>query len=281
MNVPKLINIVVVDDDFNNLNFLIEILADKRYKVRRAINGAVVLRAIQASIPDLILLGIYLPDTTDYEICAQLKSNPKTQDIPVIFISALNETLDKVKAFSVGGVDYICKPFEMAEVIARIENQLSLQAAKAEIQHFNEILEARVRQRTAQLELTNQALQQEMQKRQRAQDQLLHALLNDALTKLPNLAGIMTSLNQAITHLQQHPLDTFALIVLDCDRFQLINNSLGHNAGDQVLLEISKRLKACLKPGTHLVRLGGDEFLVFLEKAQDITAVEQLAQRLQ
>jgi PAS domain S-box-containing protein len=136
--------------------------------------------------PGLILLDISLPDMTGYEICTALKSDAKTQDIPIIFISALNEALDKVKAFAAGGVDYISKPFEIAEVLARIENQLALQAAKHKIQQLNEVLELRVAARTAQIELTNQqlrfsnqqlkvvnnSLEQEMSERQQAQSQL-------------------------------------------------------------------------------------------------------------
>lgn len=151
-------NIVIVDDNVNNLNLLASILSRKNYKIRRAINGNLAMRSIQYSPPDLILLDINLPDISGYEVCSQLKNDPKTSNIPIIFISALSETLDKVKAFSVGGVDYICKPFEVDEVLARVEHQLALQSARNEIQMFNKILEQRVVERTTQLELTNQRL---------------------------------------------------------------------------------------------------------------------------
>jgi diguanylate cyclase (GGDEF)-like protein len=281
MNNIRSINIVVVDDNINNLNLLAEILSKKNYKIRRAINGEVALNAIQASLPDLVLLDINLPDISGYEVCEKLKNNPITQHIPIVFVSALNEALDKVKAFSVGGVDYISKPFEMAEVIARIENQLSLQSAKAEVQHLNGVLEQRVLERTVQLELSNQALQAEIAEHQQVQDQLLHMLLHDTLTDLPNLAGIKPVLQDAIIQAQKHPTQTFALILLDCDRFQLINNSLGHKAGDQVLIEMSKRLKDCLPSDACLARLGGDEFLIVLNAIQDQTAVEAVVAQLQ
>lgn len=89
--------------------------------------------AIATAPPDLILLDIQMPDLDGYEVCQQLKANVQTQHIPVIFISALDEALDKVKAFSVGGVDYITKPFQVAEVLARVRNQLDLQAAKVQL----------------------------------------------------------------------------------------------------------------------------------------------------
>lgn len=162
-------NILIVDDNVDNLNVLAGMLAEQNYKVRRAINGSIALRAIKASIPDLILLDIVLPDMTGYDICTQLKQHPSTQDIPVIFISSLNDTEDKVKAFAVGGVDYVSKPFEMAEVCARIRNQLEIQFAKAEIESLNAELEQRVQERTAELTAVTVTLEKQIQERQKAE----------------------------------------------------------------------------------------------------------------
>ncbi|MGB8702987.1 MAG: EAL domain-containing protein [Thermosynechococcaceae cyanobacterium] len=281
MHHSAMANIVIVDDNLSNLALLTSILAEQDYKVRRAISGAVALRAIQTAQPDLILLDINLPDMTGYEVCAQLKQDPSTRDIPIIFISALNETLDKVKAFTVGGVDYISKPFEMAEVLARIENQLSLQRAKAEIQQLNGVLEERVCQRTLQLEKANCSLEQEIAEREAAQQQLLHMLRHDALTHLPNWLGLTDTLTAAIQRTKDDLAYHFALILFDCDRFHLINTSLGHTVGDRVLIQISQRLAACLPPGAMLARLGGDEFLIFLDNIQDLGNVEQCAQQFQ
>lgn len=179
MKNEKNFKILIVDDNVNNLNLLSNILSPKQYIVRRAINGALALRSIQFSPPHLILLDINLPDLSGHEICAQLKNDPKTCDIPIIFVSASNEILDKVRAFSVGGVDYISKPFDVAEVLARVENQIAIQDARNEIQILNEALEQRVAERTSQIELvnhqlkvTNQALQQEIAERRQAEEQL-------------------------------------------------------------------------------------------------------------
>ena len=168
-------NILIVDDNVDNLNVLAGMLAEQNYKVRRAINGSIALRAIKASIPDLILLDIVLPDMTGYDICTQLKQHPSTQDIPVIFISSLNDTEDKVKAFAVGGVDYVSKPFEMAEVCARIRNQLEIQFAKAEIESLNAELEQRVQERTAELTAVTVTLEKQIQERQKAEQALRHS----------------------------------------------------------------------------------------------------------
>ncbi|NJM95145.1 MAG: response regulator, partial [Acaryochloridaceae cyanobacterium CSU_5_19] len=158
-------NILIVDDNLDNLKVLSGMLAAYDYKVRRAITGAIALRSIEAVLPHLILLDILLPDYSGYEICQQLQQNPRTCAIPIIFISALNSTLDKVKAFAAGGVDYITKPFEMAEVAARVRNQLQVQAAKAEVEILNAELESRVNQRTAQLTAAKVNLEQQVQER--------------------------------------------------------------------------------------------------------------------
>lgn len=112
MAAQELNNILIVDDTPQNLHLLKDILTKYDYKVRPVPNGKLALSAAEISPPDLILLDIMMPDLNGYEVCKQLKSNPKTKDIPVIFISAVNEAVDKVKAFAIGGADYINKPFQ-------------------------------------------------------------------------------------------------------------------------------------------------------------------------
>lgn len=119
-------DILLVDDNRENLRLLSTMLSDSGYSVRKAINGTLALRAIDMLKPDLILLDINMPDQNGYEVCRKLKENPYTEDIPVIFLSALDEVSDKIKGFEVGGVDYITKPFEIQEVLARVENQLTI-----------------------------------------------------------------------------------------------------------------------------------------------------------
>ncbi len=152
-------NILIVDDAPDNLHLLSTTLTEHGYEVRGVINGAMALRVARSAPPDLILLDIKMPDLSGYEVCRQLKECPTTQEIPVIFLSALDEVLDKVRAFSSGGVDYITKPFQVAEVLARVETHLNLQTAKAEIRHLNAELEQRVQQRTEEIHQKNQALQ--------------------------------------------------------------------------------------------------------------------------
>lgn len=139
-------NILIVDDTPANLRLLCSMLDDNGYEVRPVTDGPTALSAAYAERPDMVLLDINMPDMNGYEVCAALKADEALVDIPVIFISALNEPLDKVRAFEVGGVDYISKPFHIEEVIARIDTQLSLQRLRQQLQATNEDLAYRNRQ---------------------------------------------------------------------------------------------------------------------------------------
>jgi two-component system, sensor histidine kinase and response regulator len=127
-------DILIVDDTPDNLRFLSAILSERGYQVRSVTRGRTALMGIKAQLPDLILLDVVMPDMDGFEVCKTLKSNPETQDIPVIFISALNEVMDKVQGFNLGAVDYITKPFQVPEVLARIKTQLTLRRLQKQVQ---------------------------------------------------------------------------------------------------------------------------------------------------
>jgi diguanylate cyclase (GGDEF)-like protein/PAS domain S-box-containing protein len=133
-------NILIVDDTPANLRLLSDMLVKQGHKVRTAPDGSLALISAQAIPPDLILLDIKMPGLSGYEVCEQLKADPRTRDIPVIFISALDQTEDKVKAFTFGGVDYITKPFQIEEVLARAETQLALHTLQQQLATANEEL---------------------------------------------------------------------------------------------------------------------------------------------
>ncbi len=130
-------NILIVDDVPANLKILGEILKLEGYKVRPVPNGTLALQVIEKEIPDLILLDIMMPEIDGYEVCRRLRENPRFVDIPVIFISALNETQNIVKALKVGGVDYVTKPFQAEEVIARVATHLKVNMQQKELQKLN------------------------------------------------------------------------------------------------------------------------------------------------
>lgn len=146
-NQPEKVNILVVDDKPDNLRLLSALLSQLGYEVRKVINGQTALKTIQAAPPDLILLDVMMPDMNGYEVCQHLKASPLTSDIPVIFISALDEVLDKVKAFAVGGVDYITKPFSEEEVFARVENNLTIRRLQKQLSLRNAQLQQEISDR--------------------------------------------------------------------------------------------------------------------------------------
>ena len=144
-NRPK---VLVVDDLLENLRLLANLLIEDGYEVKRSPDGAMALSNVPRFNPDVILLDIMMPEMDGYTVCLRLKADPNTRDIPVIFLSALDLTFDKIKAFEVGAADYIHKPFHPTEVLARVRNQvrirqqiLQLQAQRAVIKLQQQQLE--------------------------------------------------------------------------------------------------------------------------------------------
>ncbi|MEA5535532.1 hybrid sensor histidine kinase/response regulator [Crocosphaera sp. XPORK-15E] len=201
-------NILVVDDTPDNLRLLSVMLSEQGYKVRKALNGQTALKTIHQVPPDLILLDINMPSMNGYDVCQKLKKDPVIQDIPVIFISALDDVLDKVKAFEVGGVDYITKPFQSEEVIARIENQLIIQRQKKQ-------------------------LQQEIKERQKTEQTLrvyLHAVSHDLRNPMLGLSMVLKNLLKKNQDKKEEKIEISWQVLeqmsLSCDRQLNLINSL-------------------------------------------------------
>jgi signal transduction histidine kinase len=139
--------ILVVDDTPDNLRLLSQLLINKGYEIRLAPNGELALSSIKYFLPDLILLDILMPGIDGYEVCRQLKRQENTCDIPIIFLSALGETFDKVKAFEMGGSDYISKPFQVEEVLVRIKHQITIKKLQDRLNYQNQNLKKEVKKR--------------------------------------------------------------------------------------------------------------------------------------
>lgn len=169
-------NILVVDDIQENLKLMIGILKGIGYKVRPVTSGPLALEAARKVHPDLILLDINMPDMNGYQVCKQLKADPELADIPVIFLSALNEMEDKVRAFRVGGADYITKPFQFEEVAARVECQLNLRQLRANLE-----------QRNVELAQSNELLREA----EKMRDNLLHMVVHDMRSPLTVQLGFV------------------------------------------------------------------------------------------
>jgi len=137
-------NILVVDDTPENLDILIEMLEKRGYAIRATTSGRLALDAVEKFIPDLILLDINMPDMNGFEVCRKFKAIDKTRKVPVVFISAITETIDKVKAFAVGGIDYITKPFQNEEVLARVSTNVNNRKMQIAIEKYSISLEEMV-----------------------------------------------------------------------------------------------------------------------------------------
>jgi len=389
--------VLVVDDNPSNLRLLLQMLTVEGYRVHLANGGKPALRFLQTMVPDLILLDIMMPDMDGYQVCKQVKADERTRDVPVIFISAMDQTFDKVKAFRSGAVDYIVKPFEIEEVFARIETHLALSGLKKE-------LEQRVQERTADLIGANEQLRQEIAERKRWEgvlreqehkirrlmdsniigvcfwnmdgeikdsndeflriigytreslnagkvrwrdmtppewhsadaiatvellksgscppyekeyirqdgsripiliggaflddsltdgigfvidrteqkraEQRIHYLAHhDALTGLPNRVLFEDRVNQAITHAHRERLKS-AMLFIDLDDFKDINDSLGHQVGDNILRRVARRLQSLLREEDTVGRLGGDEFAISLPAISDGNDAMLVAQKV-
>lgn len=199
MNKLKSLNyngdILIVDDHVENLQILFSMLTDYGYEVRRVLNGIQALNVVKSEPPDLILLDILMPEMDGYEVCRYLKAEASTASIPVIFLTALDDEVDKLKAFEVGGIDYITKPFHMKEVMARIENQLTIQRQRRAIAEQNEQLKAqniRLEQLNTELIKLNSKLEQSNQDL----EQFAYIASHDLRSPLQTIIGFAQILNQ-------------------------------------------------------------------------------------
>jgi len=362
-------SILLVDDKPNNLRLLASILNEQGYVVRPLRDGHMVMPSVLNSPPDLILLDIRMPEIDGFEVCQQLKENEQTCDIPIIFISALQDVTEKVKGFSLGAVDYITKPFNEEEVLARVETHLALQNLRRNIQEKNNQLQEEIKERKSlELELRRAAtifdntdegiivtnadyeiilvnkvfteitgykpddvygknprllqsghqddafyktmwntLNRDGQWRgeiwnktkdgnifpaweninavkdehghitnyvsifsdisilKKSEERLSHLAHHDNLTGLPNRLRFTANLEQALETAKRHE-HKIALMFLDLDEFKQINDTLGHDIGDKLLIEFSERLKNCVRAEDTVARLGGDEFTIVLTK---------------
>ena len=275
-------NILIVDDTPNNLRLLSQSLTQEGYEVRCAVNGSMALSTIKAKLPDLILLDINMPDIDGFEVCQKLKESDTTKNIPIIFVSAEDNILDnKIKAFKAGAVDYICKPFQISEVISRVSIQLNLENLRNQLVQKNQLLEIEIQSRaTAELEIRqlNLELEQrvaertmqlstEISERQEMQQRLEFLAWNNSLTGLPNRLWLFEKVRQVVSLNKLQNNEQFAIIIIDCNRFKIINDSLGREAGDRLLKIVSERLKLGITKSTeYLTHFGEDKFAIVLEK---------------
>jgi diguanylate cyclase (GGDEF)-like protein len=251
-------SLLVVDDMPENIHQLLEALKD-HYRIRVASCGAKALDIVHGpNPPDLVLLDVVMPGMDGYEVCRRIKATAVGNRIPVIFVTVVDETQHKIRGFEVGAADYVTKPFDIDEVHARIRTHLEL----ARLRRF---LEDLVAQRTAMLQVSEEKYRI-----------LAH---RDPLTALPNRVLFAELLAHAVQHAERNR-ETFALLCLGLDQFKTVNESLGHSVGDQVLVEVGRRLQESLPESVAIARIGGDEFTVILERGEAMAPVDLTAQRI-
>ncbi|MEG4406542.1 EAL domain-containing protein [Microcoleus sp. MON2_D5] len=294
--------ILIVDDNPNNLKILFDFLKESGFKVLVAKDGESAIEKLQEVSPNIILLDVMMPGIDGFETCYRLKASVATKDIPVIFMTALTDRVDKVKGLSMGAVDYITKPFQQEEVLARVQLHLRLRnltktleeqnvllkeeiearrEAEAALQKLTSELEERVASQTAELRQAYNELQQAQVQLLEREKKLGHDAFHDALTELPNRAWFMNRLQQAIDLSYRREDYLYAVLFIDLDRFKVVNDSLGHLVGDELLKSVARKLQACLRHTDAVARFGGDEFVLLLEDIKDIEEPNRVAERIQ
>jgi diguanylate cyclase (GGDEF)-like protein len=260
--------ILIIDDNPTNLKVAVEYLEAYGFVVLVAQDGESGIERTKFALPDIILLDILMPGLDGFETCNRLKADVATKDIPVIFMTALASTEDKVKGFAVGAVDYVTKPIQREELLARITTHLRIQAL------------------TRQLQLQNQQLQQQAWELRQAQASAeaayreLQRLANlDSLTQVANRRRFDEYLNLEWRRMlrEQSPL---SLILCDIDYFKRYNDCYGHQAGDNCLKQIAQAIDCTLnRPGDLVARYGGEEFAIILPNTP-ATGAAQIAEMI-
>ncbi len=217
--------ILIVDDERLNLNLLNELLKID-YKVMVATSGAQALKAVSLNKPDIILLDVMMPEMDGFEVCRQLKENENSHDIPIIFITALNDAQEEARGFEMGAVDFIAKPFHNAVVKARVRTHLRL----------------------------------------KQKSDLLEQLANiDGLTEIPNRRAFDEMRIKEWSRGRRNDEIYMAAVMIDIDHFKQYNDGYGHNAGDECLINVAAALnKSLWRPGDFVARYGGEEFAAIL-----------------
>ena len=237
--------ILIVDDIDTNLRILKGFL-DKTYNIVLTLSSTSVLDMVLKYKPDLILLDIMMPECTGYEVCEKLKGNPKTKDIPVIFITVRTDEDSIEKAYNVGGIDFISKPFKPKELLVRISTQLKLKKLIEDLEN--------------------------------SKAQLKELASIDSLTKLYNRRYCIQKSQYLVYNAKQNNTD-ISVMMLDIDGFKSINDTYGHIGGDKVLVDIANKIKSFIQDRGYACRYGGEEFVIVLPKIDTDEAVN-LAKKL-
>ncbi len=361
--------ILIIDDNPSNLKLLHELLSNHGYRVRVADSPVLGLESAISTPPDLILLDIKMPEMDGYQVCKKLRDNENTASTPIIFISASAGALNKIKAFEVGGMDYINKPFDAAEVLARIENHLQLSILQKHTQssldtsqymlqaimnnspavicikdleghylmanreyervlgisiadilgktdhdvfpkeiadvlanHDHDVLlrgqhkqfeDTIEREGESETYLTLKfplkdnsennyavcSILTDISMRKHAEAELEHLATYDTLTGLPNRSLFMELLSRTLASGDREN-SKHAVLFIDLDNFKNVNDSMGHQVGDLLLREVAQRLKKCTRGEDTVSRMGGDEFVLLIQRVRDPSDAAEVSSKI-
>ncbi|MBF0582764.1 MAG: diguanylate cyclase [Magnetococcales bacterium] len=238
--------VLIVDDCPDNIRTLKNIL-DREYKVLFATNGNEAMECAIHEQPDLILLDVMMPEIDGFTVCGWLRDHEKTNTIPVIIVTAMHDPEAEMRGFKSGAVDFITKPVNPPAVRARVGVHLTLKRQREELEKVNA--------------------------------QLRELAEFDLLTGLPNRKLFYDRLQQTIAK-GERQRGSFALMFVDLDRFKWVNDNLGHNVGDALLIEAAQRMKNMVRKSDTVARLGGDEFTVILTDVLDGSTPELVARKI-
>ena len=222
--------ILVVDDTETNIDILVELLSDS-YDVMVALDGQSALDIIAEDNVNLVLLDIMMPGMDGYEVCDILKRNEKVKNIPVIFITAKTDEKAIEKAYDVGAMDYVTKPFKPRELLARIKTQLKIQKLISDLEASKEELK------------------------------ILASI--DPLSGLYN-RRYFSKISEHILDLSKREKTSLSVIMIDIDKFKNINDSYGHKVGDDIIVMLSRKLEEYTRKSDIICRFGGEEFVILL-----------------
>lgn len=259
--------VLIVDDNKQNLQYLSAMCENCGYDVAIATDGNQVMEFVKNDTPDIILLDIIMPIMDGIKICKNLKRNKLTKSIPIIFITAKNDSQDIIDGFEAGGVDYVTKPFNSHELISRIKTHIDLKLSRDELKEKN-----------IQLTKKNEEIIKMYTKLKLMMETVEQMSITDYLTNLYNRRYIIDRITKEIARFKRLKKD-FCLIVCDVDNFKFINDTYGHDHGDKVLQSIAFVLNDSIREVDMVARWGGEEFMLLLPETS-IDGANILAERL-
>lgn len=213
--------ILIVDDNPKNIQVLGSILSDNNFEIEFAQNGQEALDIVATEDFDLILMDIMMPEMDGFEACERIKQMHTKSEIPIIFITARNDNESVTNAFKKGGIDYINKPFNVAELLSRVETHIALKKSKDDLQNINKILEVKVKKRTAELKISNEQLSKaykELEVIDETKNEFLNLISHEIRTPLNGILGFSNLLRQTIKDDTVEEL--FEYLDLSCKRLE-------------------------------------------------------------